>query len=536
MIAAGAFVWGILAGNYKVFPWSTIQPLGEQVAVYLRSLGLFFPIEPSQPARITSVVHTGLVNFDMTIVNNGAPVPGHGGAVAVTDGGILIGRRIDGMIDFYDTASETLRTLAITLPPLRFDTIPKRFESGRQANPWHIRYNDIEVVRLADGDHLFTTYNRYDPDRVCFTFRLDEAKLPDGWRDGTEPVRLDWRMVHEAEPCLPPALDRNTSGGNQAGGRIVPAPDGSILVTSGDYEWDGVGRKSPGVSQGDDSDYGRVLRLDPTTWAITEVSRGHRNPQGLAIDGSGRIWMAEQGPMGGDELNIIEPGRNYGWPLVTLGIFYNFTGNDRRLWPGNPRQGRHDGFEPPQFAWMPSVATSSMAFAEGIPRWEGDLIVTALIGQSLRRLRIEGDHVLYDEPIPMPERVRDIAITGGRIYVLLDDGRFIVLVPHDMQDTDPDLGRTTTALFDHGCIECHANAAAPSLAHVMDNDIAAQAGIQYSEALRRAEGTWTAERLAAFLASPSTFAPGTTMPDPGLDEGAIETLISEIRSLRQQPN
>ena len=107
-----------------------------------------------------------------------------------------------------------------------------------------------------------------------------------------------------------------------------------------------------------DSDYGKTIRIDPNDWSATKFSLGHRNPQGITIDDKGRIWVVEHGPMGGDELNLIRQGANYGWPSVTLGVNYSGELVDDKRWLPNPRQGRHDDYESPVFAWMPSIGVS----------------------------------------------------------------------------------------------------------------------------------------------------------------------------------
>src|SRR5690606_14437088 len=124
--------------------------------------------------------------------------------------------------------------------------------------------------------------------------------LPADWTTTTVDS-LEWQRVLETSPCLPPSETRNVFGGNQAGGRIVAAPRGGIFFTTGEFEFDGLEGKLPIVSQTEGSSYGRVLHID-SGGAVTEISRGHRNPQGVAIDGRSRLWSAEQGPMGGDEV------------------------------------------------------------------------------------------------------------------------------------------------------------------------------------------------------------------------------------------
>jgi aldose sugar dehydrogenase len=141
-------------------------------------------------------------------------------------------------------------------------------------------------------------------------------------------------------------------------------------------------------------------------------SYGHRNPQGFAFDpATGRLWASEHGPMGGDELNRIEPGRNYGWPIVSNGLQPGVTKSEQ------------PGMESPVVTWTPSIGPAGMAFAASAqyPGWRNSLFLAALAGQHLRRLEIDGDRVVKQEVV-FDEfgRVRDI-VTGpdGYFYVAL---------------------------------------------------------------------------------------------------------------------
>ena len=156
-------------------------------------------------------------------------------------------------------------------------------------------------------------------------------------------------------------------------------------------------------------------------------SYGNRNPQGLDWHPvTGELWSTEHGPRGGDELNLIEPGRNYGWPVITYGINYDGT-------PVSDKTAQ-EGMEQPILQWTPSIGTCGIAFYTGshFPGWKNDLFVTALVGQSLRRLVIEGHRVVHEEVLFRNiGRVRDV-VQGpdGYLYVVLNNpGRIVRLVP-----------------------------------------------------------------------------------------------------------
>lgn len=153
---------------------------------------------------------------------------------------------------------------------------------------------------------------------------------------------------------------------------------------------------------------------------------GNRNPQGLRFDAQGKLWSVEHGPRGGDELNLIERGKNYGWPLVTYGINYSGTPiTDKTEAPG---------FEPPVTHWTPSIAVSGLDFYSGdqFPGWKGNLFVGALAHQKIVRLELDaGNRVTHQESLlERNGRIRDVRDLGdGALYVVYDEpGRIVRLV------------------------------------------------------------------------------------------------------------
>ena len=163
----------------------------------------------------------------------------------------------------------------------------------------------------------------------------------------------------------------------------------------------------------EDNPFVHTPGADPTIW-----SYGHRNPQGLRLNpATGELWEHEHGPRGGDELNLIQRGRNYGWPEATFGMNYNGT-------PMTDVTGRSD-IEPPVTYWIPSIAPCGMAFYTGdrFPRWKNHLFITSLAAQELRRLELKDGKVVDQEIIFKGlGRLRDVADgPDGCLYVLLPD-------------------------------------------------------------------------------------------------------------------
>ncbi len=226
------------------------------------------------------------------------------------------------------------------------------------------------------------------------------------------------------------------SSGNHWGCRIVQAPDGALFLTMGDHFTHRDEAKNL------KNHLGKIVRIRPDgsappdnpfvgrSDALPEIwSYGHRNAQGAALHPeTGRYWMHEHGPRGGDEINIPEAGKNYGWPVVGYGIDYSGA----RIHESTSKS----GMEQPIYHWVPSIAPSGMAFYSGdlFPEWRGNLFIGALAGQALIRLEIAGEKVVKEERLlrGLRERIRDVRSgPDGALWLLTDarDGRVLRVVP-----------------------------------------------------------------------------------------------------------
>lgn len=201
------------------------------------------------------------------------------------------------------------------------------------------------------------------------------------------------------------------SGSGHFSQRLAFSPDGQYLfVSSGD-------RQKMDPAQDPNSDLGKIIRIDLADDSAEQWTLGHRNPLGLAFDAAGNLWSTEMGPQGGDELNLIVQGRNYGWPLASNGSHYG-GGEIPDHQPG-------DGFEAPKQWWNPSVSPGSLMIYQGamFPKWQGDAFIGALSGQALIRVDLAGTEASAGDLWEMGQRIRAVAQgPDGSIWLLEDAG------------------------------------------------------------------------------------------------------------------
>jgi glucose/arabinose dehydrogenase len=246
-------------------------------------------------------------------------------------------------------------------------------------------------------------------------------------------ARLDGDALHDHEVLFTVTPTKDTPV--HYGGKLALLDDGTLLLTTGD------GFDYREAAQRLDSLMGKTIRIH-TDGSIPDDNPfvddpdahdaiwtyGHRNPQGLAVTPAGDVWQHEHGPRGGDELNLLVPGDNYGWPVATHGVDYSGA----RISPYT----EYPGMTEPLVHWTPSIATSGLAWYRGdaFPQWQGDLFLGALAAGEIRRIDLEGTEVVGQERVfpEIDERVRDIAVgPDGALYVLIDaeDGRVLRIRP-----------------------------------------------------------------------------------------------------------
>lgn len=287
---------------------------------------------------------------------------------------------------------------------------------------------DVSVhPRFAENRLIYLTYSQGD--RSGNRTRIARARLENN-------TLGDLRVIFEVSQSKP--------GAQHFGSRIIWLADGTLVASIGDggnppIEFNGEFIRQQ--AQNRNSHLGKVIRLNddgsipsnnpfatskdakPALW-----SYGHRNIQGMTLDPTrNRVWATEHGSRGGDELNLIERGENYGWPVVTHSREYS----GGLISPETSRPGLVD----PKVIWTPSIAPSGLAFYNGdrFPQWRGNLFAGGLVSQDIRRIELdEGGNVIAQHSIPIGQRVRDVRQgPDGLLYILTDDpnGQLIRLEP-----------------------------------------------------------------------------------------------------------
>lgn len=333
------------------------------------------------------------------------------GMAWLPDGAILITERV-GRVKIFRNGS--LEQIAIA-------EIPNLFVSGQAG------LMDISLhPRFAQNNLVYLTYSSGN-------FQSNHTSILRAKFDGK--ALVEPQVIFEVKP--------SKSGNQHFGSRIVWLPDDTMLIAIGDggnppLQLDGELIRNQ--AQKLNSQLGKVLRLkddgsipsdnpfvktasaNPAIW-----SYGHRNIQGLFADPiSKQVWSTEHGSRGGDELNLIEAEKNYGWPVVTFSQEY--TGGKISKEVSRPNM------VDPKLVWTPAIAPSGLLLYRGniFPNWEGNLFAGGLVSKSIVRIKIEGNKTIVQEIIPVGQRVRDVRQgKDGFIYILTDEqaGQLIRLEP-----------------------------------------------------------------------------------------------------------
>lgn len=469
-------------------------------------------------------VETGLLPLILNgrRLSDAYPVPKMGGAITVVGTTVLILDRLGGLYRYDLTAGAFGRLEGIPQLPNNL----KAFLVHRPGPPVNLadapndEFRARDIIYLPDRKELAVAYDKYD--ETIGKLRTVVSLIP--FDAATLTASGAWREIF--------ASDVFNYGDNitQGAGMLAYRGRGKLYVSIGDHAI-----VDPKVSEDPNTTFGKIIEINLDTNQWHQFSKGHRNPEGLSFLKSGELVETEHGPRGGDELNVIIEGGDYGWPNVTLGTGYNTYG-----WPSSTAViGRHTGYKPPLFAWVPSIAPTQVIEVNNFdPRWDGDLLVGTLKGESLYRLRLEAGRVLYSERIWIGDRIRDIVQASDGTIILWTDDTKLLFITVDKDQLA--VGRRTaplldTAMVSENCLGCHhfgptsPTDFAPSLSNLLNRPIASDT-FSYSNALRAKQklGPWTPTLLAEFLSDPFEFASGTTMLPLALTPTQIDEIVKTL--------
>jgi aldose sugar dehydrogenase len=361
--------------------------------------------KPAFPQQTRAPYHAS-APFRVTALVDNMPAPWS--IAFLPDGKILLTERLPGSIRIFDPKSGALSEAVAGVRELA-----------------SLDAKDIGVLDVVLDPHfaanhqIFFSFYDYVNNTNSNTYiaraKLDEAKC----------ALSEAKVIFRGQPAMP-----SKRLGGKTGGRIAIAPDGTLFMPLGDRSdsppWD--------VAQHLDNDLGKIIHITPDgapapdnpflgkPGVLPEIwAYGTRSQEGLAFDPkTGRLWETEHGPRGGDELNIVEKGKNYGWPVIVHGIDYPGTAIGEGIT-------HKEGMEEPVYYWDPVIAPSGLAFYTGtlFPQWQGSLFVGGLRGMLLDRLTIVNDKVVAEEPLltDLHARIRDVRVgPDGAVYVLTDSG------------------------------------------------------------------------------------------------------------------
>jgi len=521
-----------------------------------------FQSDPAHPDTLTAewkTLETNLLTLERLDVPLGNVDGSATGGAIDTFSGYLLYASANGHLGTLNLGTGALRYSGIRVP-MDYDAVRQNvFADKIQFNQnWYrvhdlyIRQTDTQNADLYVSHHIF----REDDQTICNVVNRTQISAT------SEGLTFsgNWEEIFRLDVCVP-LIDYDWRfNGHMSGGRMATYDDEHILLSVGEF---GLANflNTPELVQGDSGNQlAKILKLNLATGEAFVFASGVRNPQGLTRDRHGRIWETEHAAKGGDELNLLREGLDYGWPNVALGTEY---GAPRTAFPRTPVQGSHNGYESPTYAFVPSIGVAgllSVSGENGFSLWQDDLLVASLVGETLYRLRPDGDRIIYAEPMKLGARLRDIIampngwvaiLTGNRSVIFLRDAeanseaeRTFTSAGYDALAPLEQAARNFSGnyswgrdLFRGACSSCHRvdgeTEVAPPLNAIIGRRIGQYEGYPYSEALENASGRWTAGKLNNFMANPQEAFPGTTMPGINLDKYERRAVVEYLQGLEE---
>lgn len=545
------FAYGLIAGKYEVFPEPQISTIKNYI---VPSWSLYNKEEMK--------IETELVydSFIQRLLIKKVQIPGstdHGGALSVS-GKILFLITNKGTILPFDLNQYAILENNFDEIPMNLDGL---YRSGHPDQNFRIdwfRVNGLYSQIIDKNVHeLYVSHNAYLENKDCITHNITKTKVS---VQGDSVRQIDkWETIFTASPCIDPEPEKIAAArpypGHISGGPMIEFDDNRLLVAIGDYNRHGLG----GIDEwamNPANPYGKTILLNKESGDWSVFSTGNRNISGLYKDENDTIWAVENGPRGGDELNILAEGKNYGWPRVSYGLWYDHSFE----LIGKHKAGTHPEFTKPIYSWVPSVAPRGLVKINGtkFEYWENDLIVGTMTDNSLHRLRLTDNNiVVFDERIDLGHRMRDLVVLpDGKLALITDDNYLIIIddggavyedISTEVKERIKDLNnfdslsdsRDSTSsddfvmssqlIFQKKCSSCHnlnsINGIGPHLSNLYNRKVGEVDGYNTSQALKSDTRTWNPNLLRSFLENPEKVFPGTRMQRVNLSSAEVDSLV-----------
>lgn len=381
-----------------------------------------FPFNPnSKVSPEKTFITTAFYNFEVKSYN--LPILDKYGGIENFNNKILFVSG-DGQSFYFDEEEIKFKKIKKFNLQINKDKFIKKYEKdfGKLKLKRRFGIKDIHINNFQNNKYLFLSSIFYNVKKDCYNLSLFSSKiLSEKNFEFGKPEK-----IFETKNCLKIKNNEPTStnyklGKNfaptSASGRIEKLDENHILLTVGDFLYDGVNSRD--LVQDLNNDYGKILKININDYNYKIFSLGHRNPQGLTVINKKNIFSTEHGPYGGDELNKIIENKNYGWPYHTFGTDYG-----KKNWPINNKK-KINGAVEPIISWTPSIAVSNLIFYQSnyLSKWNNNFIISTLKDKSLHRITMSKnfEKILNIERIFLNYRMRDIIVNKkGKIIILTD--------------------------------------------------------------------------------------------------------------------
>ena len=427
--------------------------------------------------------------------------PSVGGSISTYKNGLIILDRLGNLYKFCDSLHKTNIKIKNNLP-----LFLKAYRGQKYLSTNTLRA--FKVLTDEKSKKIYVSYSRFEKnDKISIVISSIDFDDFDNDKNIWEDI---WTSNHFS----------GVAHATQSGGGAINISNNNLFVSLG-FSQD----ETETVNEGS----GLIYKIDLNNKKSKIFSSGHRNVQGMDFVNEKYLFSTEHGPQGGDEINLIENSKDYGWPNHSFGTKYgsfeNYLNNQNKE------------IQLPLFSFIPSIGISTIKQIRNFhPLWKDNLLIGSLKSMTLKRLFLEDNKIIYDEDIFIGDRIRDFTELMNQIYILSDNSYLIkisvdeVKLVRGLKDSD-DLNQAN--IFLKKCISCHSfkigvdNSFGPNLANLKNRTIGSS-DYKYTDVLISSQKKWTKENLLKYLKNPNGFLPGTSMPNPNLSEEELIEIVSYL--------